>query len=250
METIIPKTSTVLKALFTADVTTIWRNRRASMIAIIIPTIILISWKGLVEKVGGAYTLSNSLCYGLIAIGLMGYSNSLARDRDKGIFQRLRVAPVPTWAIMISRIMVQLMMILIVTTVLYLVGYNYDKITLTPGGYALNYLTAIIGGAVYLALGQVIVGLVKSAETVNAVSRLVFLCFVVIGTFASIPGLLPKEIGEIMQWSPYGTVKTIMAAGMVPASWNMDDTNALLATLGYTIVFATIGIKNFKWDAK
>jgi ABC-2 type transport system permease protein len=250
MENTIPKTSTVLKALFRADVTTIWRNRRAAMIAIIIPAVILVSWKGMVDKVGGAYTLSNSLCYGLIAIGLMGYSNSLARDRDKGIFQRLRVAPVPTWAIMISRILVQLMMILIVTTVLYIIGYQYDKIKLTPGGYAFNYLTAIVGGAVYLALGQVIVALTKSAETVNAVSRLVFLCFVVIGTFASIPGLLPKEIGEIMQWSPYGTVKTIMAAGMVPSSWNTDDTNALLATLGYTIVFATIGIKNFKWETK
>jgi len=78
----------------------------------------------------------------------------------------------------------------------------------------------------------------------------VFLCFVVIGTLASIPGLLPQNIADIMKWSPYGTVKTIMAAGMVPNSWNTADTNALLVTIGYTLVFATIGIQKFKWDTK
>jgi len=146
--------------------------------------------------------------------------------------------------------MVQLVMILIVTTVLYIVGYKYQNIHLTAGGYALNYITAIIGASVYLALGQVIVALTKNSETVNAVSRLVFLCFVVIGTLASIPGFLPDQIADVMKWSPYGTVKIIMAAGMVPNSWNMNDTNALLVTVGYTLVFATIGIKNFKWETK
>lgn len=250
METIIPKTSTVLKALFTADVTTIWRNRRAAMIAIIIPVIILVTSKGMISMQGGPYTLANSLGYGLIAIGLMGYSNSLARDRDKGIFQRLRVAPVPTWAIMISRLAVQLMMIIIITTAIFIVGYDYDKILLTPAGYGFTYFTAIAGGAVYLALGQLIVGLTKNAETVNATSRLVFLCFVVIGTLASIPGLLPQSIADFMHWSPYGTVKTILAASMVPGLWNVADTQALLVTIGYTLVFASVGIKNFKWDIK
>jgi ABC-2 type transport system permease protein len=250
METIIPKNSTVLKALFRADITTIWRNRRAAMVAIIIPVIILLTSGKTIEIYGGAYVLSNSLCYGLIAIGLMGYSNSLARDRDKGIFQRLRVAPVPTWAIMISRLMVQLVMILIVTSVLYIVGYKYQNIKLTAAGYALNYITAIISASVYLALGQVIVALTKNSETVNAVSRLVFLCFVVIGTFASIPNFLPDQIAEIMRWSPYGTVKILMAAGMVPGAWNMDATYSLLITLVYISVFATIGIRKFKWDTK
>jgi ABC-2 type transport system permease protein len=63
-------------------------------------------------------------------------------------------------------------------------------------------------------------------------------------------GILGDAIEKMTQWSPYGTVKTIMAVGMVPGSWTMDTTYALLATIGYTIVFATIGIKNFRWDIK
>lgn len=248
-ETIIPKTSTAFAALLKADFTTLWRNRRAVVMVFLVPIVILVSWKDLVAKMGAAFALSNSLTYGLIAIGLMGYTNSIARDRDKGIFQRLRVAPAPNWTIMISRIFVQLSMIALVTTAIFIVGYDYDKITLTPAGYAFTYLTAIVGGAVYLALGQVIVGLIKNPETVNSTSRLVYFTFVIVGMFGGL-GMLGKQVEQITQWSPYGTVQTIMANGMVPGSWTMDTTNALLVTLGYTLVFAVIGIKNFKWNTK
>jgi len=249
METIIPKTSTVFSALLRADLTTQWRNRRGAILSLMVPVIILISWKGYIAKIGGPATLANSLCYGLLSLGLMGYSNSIARDRDKGIFQRLRVAPLPSWAIMVSRLSVQLIMIMIITTAIFIVGFNVDKISLSPAGYLVTYFTAAVGGAVYLALGQAIVGLTKNAETVNSASRLVFLAFMLIGTFGGL-GALGPEIQEITHWTPYGTVETIMAAGMAPAKWDTNATNALLVTLGYIVVFATVGIKKFKWESK
>ncbi len=100
----------------------------------------------------------------------------------------------------------------------------------------LAIFTAIIGGAVYLSLGQVIVGLIKSPETVNSTSRLVYFSFIIVGMFGGM-GILGKQIELITQWSPYATVKTIMAAGMVPTNWNIDATYALLATIGYRLVF-------------
>ncbi len=248
-ETIIPKTSTVLAALLKADFTTVWRNRRAVVMVFLVPLVIIVSFKDLVKTAGGPFVLSDSLAYGLIAIGLMGYTNSIARDRDKGIFQRLRVAPASNWTIMMSRLFVQLTMIIVVTTVIFIVGFDYDKISLTATGYLLTYFTAIIGGAVYLALGQVIVGLIKNPETVNSTSRLIYFTFVIVGMFGG-TGRLGPQMQQLTQWSPYGTVQTIMAGGMVPGSWTMDTTNALLVTLGYTVVFAVIGIKNFKWNTK
>jgi ABC-2 type transport system permease protein len=135
MHTAIPSTSAVLSSLLRAVFTTQWRNRRSVMLVVLVPIVILISWKGLVEKFGGTFVLSNCITIGLNAIGLMGYSNAIARDRDKGVFQRLRVAPIPSWSIMMSRLLVQLAMILIVTTAIFVVGNNYDKISLSPSGY-------------------------------------------------------------------------------------------------------------------
>src|SRR6185436_11555956 len=136
METI-PKTSTALSSLLRADLVTQWRNRRSFILLLLVPIIILISWKGIIEKFGGPFALSTCITIGLVAIGLMGYSNSVARDRDKGIFQRLRVAPLPAWCIIVSRLAVQLLMILLVTTAVFFAGYYFDKISIPGPGYVL-----------------------------------------------------------------------------------------------------------------
>jgi len=245
----IPSSATVYSALLRADLTVQWRNRRASLLVILVPTVILISWKGLIEKFGGAFVLSNCMTVNLIAIGLMGYTNAIARDRDKGIFQRLRVAPTSAWSIMLSRLTVQLLMIVLNTTILFLVGYNLDHIAMTPGGYAFGYLTAILGGAVYLSLGQTIVGLIKNPETVNVATRLVYFIFIMTGMFGEL-GMLGKEIQAAVKWSPYGTVNRIVSHSLVPATWDHDSTIALLATIGYTLLFTLLGIRWFKWNSR
>lgn len=249
MQTTIPSTRSVLSSLLRADFTTQWRNRRSVILVVLVPLVILISWKSLVPKFGGTFVLSNCITIGLNAIGLMGYTNSVARDRDKGIFQRLRVAPLPSWSIMASRLIVQLAMIMIVTVTIFLAGKNYDKIALASTGYLLGLMAAFVGGAVYLALGQAIVGLIKNPETVNAVSRLVYFAFIMIGMFGEL-GMLGKELGEAVKWSPYGAVKRLLAGSMIPETWNHETTISLLLTLGYAVVFTVLGIKWFKWNTK
>ena len=219
------------------------------MLVLFVPVIILISWKDIIDKMGGAFALSACITIGLMAIGLMGYSNSIARDRDKGVFQRLRVAPVASWTIMASRLSVQLMMIMLVTIIVFVTGYSIDHITLSPIGYVLTFFTAIVGGAVYLGMGQVIVGLIKNPETVNSTTRLVYFVFIMVGMFGEF-GILGEQMKKIAVWSPYGTVKHVLAAGMEPQKWNNDTSIALLLTIGYAMVFSIIGIRKFKWNTK
>ena len=63
-------------------------------------------------------------------------------------------------------------------------------------------------------------------------------------------GVLGDKFKKAVDWTPYGTVKTILASSLEPAKWDNHTTVALLLTLGYTIVFATLGIKWFKWSTK
>lgn len=249
METIVPKTSEALTALLRADFITQWRNRRSSVLVLLVPVIILISWKGIIDKMGGPFALSSCITIGLTAIGLMGYSNAIARDRDKGVFQRLRVTPVPTWFIMVSRLTVQMVMIILVTAIVFLAGHYIDGITISAAGYALTFITAIVGGAVYLGLGQMIAGLLKNAETVNSTTRLVYFLFIMVGMFGDL-GVLGNAVKNIVQWSPYGTVKDILSVSMEPSKWSNHTSVALLVTIIYAIVFSYFGIKNFKWNSK
>ncbi|HVB04408.1 MAG TPA: ABC transporter permease [Chitinophagaceae bacterium] len=246
MQNSIPSWSNVMRTLLRADFTTQWRNRRAAIIMLITPVIILFSWKSLVAKLGGSYVLSTCITIGLMGIGLMGYSNSIARDRDKGIFQRLRVAPIYPVSIMSSRLLVQWVMILLSTSIVFFAGAKFDHINLTPAAYALGFIAALVGGTVYLGLGQAIVGLIKNAETVNSTTRLVYFVFILVGIFADL-GALGQELDNAVKWSPYGTVKQMLNASLQPSLWNQQTSIALLVTLGYALVFSTLGIKRFTW---
>lgn len=239
-----------MRTLLRADFTTQWRNRRSVILVLLVPVIILITWKPLIEKFGGAGVMSICITIGLIAIGLMGYSNTIARDRDKGIFQRLRVAPAPTWCIMVSRLIVQLAMILLLVILVFIVGYQYDGIALSTGAYLGGALTALVGGSVYLSLGQLIVGRVKSPESVNSATRLVYFLFIMVGMLSGFISEKYTIVNDIVNWSPYGTVRVIVGAGLSPQTWTATTTKELLATFGYIVVFATLGIKWFKWDSK
>jgi ABC-2 type transport system permease protein len=247
METIIPKSKDAFLSLLRADLKTQWRNRRSVVMSLLVPLVILISWKGLIATFGGAFVFSISLTIGLASIGLMGYAISVARDRDKGIFQRLRVTPMPASFIMMSRLSVQLGMIALLTIAVFIIGYQVDKISLTPSGYILTFITAFLGGALYLGFGQMIVGLIKNSETVNSGTRLVYIAFIMLGMFGELSSNI--QFKTIIHWSPFGTVKTILAAAMQPASWNNDATFALLATIGYALIFSFLGIKWFRWNS-
>lgn len=214
-----------------------------------VPVIILYTWKSLISVIGVANVFANAITIGLVAIGLMGYSNSIARDREKGVFQRLRVAPVPRWSIMGSRLLVQLLMILLIVLCVFIGGYYFDHVTLDVSGYIITVFTALLSGAVYLSIGQLIVGSLKNPETVNATSRLVYFLFIIVGMMGQFMDHYPW-LTRTVRWSPYGVVKDILAAGMNIGHWSQDNTLSLLATIGYTIVFAVIGIRNFKWSTK
>ena len=245
----ITKTPTVLVALLKADFIVLWRNRRANMMSILMPLIIVFSWKGFIPQFGGAFVLANGITLGIIAIGLMGYANAVARDRDKGVFQRLRVSPLPLWTIMASRLLVQLSMILLLTIVVFIAGYQLDGILMPAAGYLVTFFVSLVGGALYLSLGQAIVGRVQTPETVSSTTRLIYLAFIMTGMLGQFD-YFGIDFKKIVDWSPYGTVKTILAYSFEPSKWNLQATGALMLTMAYTIVFATLSIKWFRWSGK
>jgi len=247
MEQTLPSRTQLLAALLKADFRIQWRNRRASLMTVLVPIIVLISWGSIVETMGGPFAMSSAITIGLVAVGLMGFTNATARSRERGIFQRLRATPAGTFEIMASRVIVQLVQMAAISVILFIAAYFIDHIVLSAAGYILGTLVSVLCGAVFLALGLLIVGLISNAETVNAVSRLIYIALVIVGAIGEL-GVIGTTVKEIVLWSPYGSVKTLLLASMAPSLWNMTDTYALLASIAYFVVFTAVGIRLFRWE--
>ena len=98
-----PPLRLVLSSLLRADFLVFLKHRRALIISMILPLFVLVSTSGnkATDKFGGAeFVIGLAISYGLLSTALIGYALTVARDREKGVFQRLRVTPAPTWTIM------------------------------------------------------------------------------------------------------------------------------------------------------
>lgn len=249
----VPSWPASLKVLLRADGTAQLRTSQSLVLTFALPLILLVA-TGLGKNsaaLGGAqFRISLALTVGLVSIGTVGYSLAIARDRDAGVFQRLRVTPASTWAIMGSRWIVQLGAVLVMAVVVLLVAGLSLGVRLEPQEYLLTVLVALLGSAVFLSIGQAIVGLIASADTLNAAGRLLYVPLIGLSLFGN-TDRLGTTVEMVSRWSPGGCLETLLAAAMGSTGWTDDQVwGALVASLGYTVVFAGVGIRWFRWVSR
>lgn len=248
MQIKIPSITQSLSAFLRTDFTVQLRQGKSPFMATILAVIILVTWKNLAHNNDNpAILLAACITIVQLGIGLMGYPNIIARDREKGVFQRLRVAPVHTWTIMLSRLIVQASVLALTTSIVLLFAYFINKFSLSIINYALTILASVVCGSVFLGIGQILAGFIKSADTLNSAGRFIYFPLAFGGALAEM-NILGSTTKIIVHWSPYGTVQSVLQAALNSSGWNEQVYIAFALTMTYALIFAIIGIKWFKWN--
>jgi ABC-2 type transport system permease protein len=206
-----------LKVLLRADFTVQLRSYRSLFLSFALPIVVLLitsSGSKRAAKLGGPFVVVQlALTVGLVSVGTIGYSMSVARDRDKGIFQRLRVTPAPTWTVMGSRWIVQVTAVLVMSVVVLVAAAVIEGLVLSAAGYVVTVIVALLGSALFLSIGQAIVGLIPNADTLNAAGRLLYLPLIGLSLFGQ-SDVLGTAFEVVSRWSPGGCLETLLSAAM------------------------------------
>lgn len=248
----VPDSRVIMRSLFRADLIVLIRNRRSLILSVLLPLLILVTTSAQKAKanLGGSLLIVGlAITYGLMATSMLGYALSVARDRDNGVFQRLRVTPARTWMIMSSRLGVQVVANLVIALIVLIVSTSIHDVTLNVTQYLLVLAVSILGGAVFLSIGQALVGLVKSSDTVNAAGRIVFIGLFFLGLFG-LDGALGATFESAARWSPVGVVMVLFSGVMNLSAWTANDSMSILVCLAYAVVFTAIGIRWFSWQSQ
>jgi ABC-2 type transport system permease protein len=241
-----------LKVLLRADATAQVRTPLSLVITFALPLILLVAsglGKNSAALGGPEFRVSVALTVGLVSIGTVGYSLAIARDRDTGVLQRLRVTPAPTWTIMVSRWIVQLGAVVVMAIVVLVVAAIFVHVTLPPQDYLFTVLVALLGSAVFLSIGQAIVGLIASADTLNSAGRLLYVPLIGLSLFGN-TDRLGTTVEVVSRWSPGGCLETLLSVAMGASAWSDQSWGALFASFGYTVLFGVIGIRWFRWVSR
>jgi ABC-2 type transport system permease protein len=247
-----PKISKILHSLMQADFVVLLKNKRSLILSIVTPLIILLA-TGAHSKAqailgGASFLIALAITIGLVSTSIFGYPINMSKDRENGVFQRLRVAPAPTWTIMFSRLLMQMLANMVISIVVLIVGQWRFNISFSIGEDILILLVSIIGGAIFLSIGQAIVGLIRSADTINATARIIYAVLILVGLLG-MSGVVGNTIKTISLWSPVGTIITVFLGAMHQTTWNSNASYSLLVCFGYILVFSYVGIKWFQWNA-
>src|SRR6266550_2555536 len=208
-----PTWSSSLKVLVRADSTAQLRTSLSLVLTFALPLILLVATglgKNSAVLGGPAFRISLALTVGLVSIGTVGYSMAIV--------------------------------VLVVAAV-------FVDITLRPQNYLFTVLVALLGSAVFLSIGQAIVGLIASADTLNAAGRLLYVPLIGLSLFGD-SDRLGTTVELVSRWSPGGCLETLLSAAMGATAWSGQSWGALFASFGYTVVFAVIGIRWFRWVAR
>ena len=246
-----PSMGVIWTSLLNADARVQVRNVQALLVSLALPVVLMyvlgIGRRGAIFP--PTSRLAIAILVGITSVAILGYTMTVARDRETGVFQRLRVTPAPTSAIMGSRLAIQVLSILVMTVVLFIAAAVLLNLRLSPGAYLLTLAVSMLGAAMFLGVGQAVVGLMKSYDTLNAIGRLIFIPLVALGIFSHV-SVFGSTLETIAQWSPGGVLITMLAGALEPSTWSSDTWWAVLVSLAYTIVFAALGIRWFQWEAR
>ncbi len=239
-----------LRPLLQADLLILLKNRRVVVVSVLLPMLILfVSAQKSQSGRGSSALVVLAITLGLLSLSLIGYSSGVARDRERGVFQRLRVTPAPTWTIMVSRLLVQVVVGLLIAVLVLIVGSRIGHISLDAREYLCTVLVSMLACAVFLSIGQALVGLVKSAAMVHSLGTVLFVALALSGLWG-FAGTMGTGFQAYARWTPVGTVIAVFQGAVHQAAWNGDTTLSLLVCFAYIAVCLTAGIKWFKWDSR
>jgi ABC-2 type transport system permease protein len=178
---------------------------------------------------------------------LFGVGFVIVRYRKNGVLKRLRASPLTAFEFLSAQIVSRMLMILTVTTIVYigtdlLVGFTMH------GSYWLLLLILILGALSLISVGLLIAARMRSEEAANGVLNLLSWPMMLLsGVWFSLEGSHPW-VQHLSQLLPLTHMVGAARAVMLEGAGFFDVWPHLLVMALFSLVFILLGAKTFRWE--
>jgi ABC-2 type transport system permease protein len=192
------------------------------------------------------YYVPGFVAYGVMSACFVSLAVVLVNRREEGLLKRLRLSPLPAWALLGAIFISTLLVALVEVIVLLAVGRFGFSVHL-PDNIGAFVIALVVGGLSFTALGAAISTLIPNPDAAAPVTNVVF--FVLL--FLS--GLwFPIKAGSgLAQFSSYFPIRHFIVAVFAPfntepgaSAWAWHD---LLVVAIWGVVAAAFAVWRFKW---
>jgi ABC-2 type transport system permease protein len=252
----------VVVTLTRAQLRTALRNRRAVVLGIVLPLVLLIAFNSIFTKHGertsvagatvpaAAYFTGAMLAYAILVSGFIQLTISLVTQRETGQLKRLRGTPVPTWAF-IAAVLLRITLVIAAAAVMLVVfadlGYGV-AVGAAAAGELVLYV--VLGALAMSSLGIAAASLLPDVDSASAALPLVALVLSLIsGIFVPVDQL-PSGIADAARVFPLAH----LAEGLQSALGTSGDTGLhggdLRALCLWGVIGAVFAARRFTWTPR
>ncbi|HUY10430.1 MAG TPA: ABC transporter permease [Candidatus Dormibacteraeota bacterium] len=169
---------------------------------------------------------------------------TLVRDREIGWLRRISTTPVHPSRLLGAQLIVDLVLAA-VAAVIILVGGTaiFDaRLTVSIPFFILSIALAV---AEIFSLGLVVVALVRTQIQASLVGGVLFFALLFLSGLWVQPVLVSQPLRDVLWYSPSGAaVRALLYSGLGAR----PPLTTLLSLAGYTLVFAFVAIRYFRWE--
>lgn len=226
-----------------------FRNRMALLYGYLFPLIFLVAFWVLYrhEKVPLLRHMGELLTVAVLGGACFGLPTTLVSERERGVWRRYRLSPVPTWAIVASTVVARYVVILTAGLLQIAVAL---AIGMTFPAHPLDlWLAFTLVSFAFIGLGLVIATLADNVPAVQALGQCIFLPMLIIGGVAVPLASLPLWAQHVSAFFP-GRYAVEAIQACVSGRGFAGARFSLLALALVGVAGCVAGAKLFRWDAQ
>jgi len=226
-----------------------FRNRLALLYGYLFPLIFLVAFWVLYrhERVPLLRHMGELLTVAVLGGACFGLPTTLVSERERGVWRRYRLAPVPVWVVITSTVVARYLIIL-TAGLLQLVAALALGMTLPEHPFSLWLAFSLVAFA-FIGLGLVIATLADNVPAVQALGQCIFLPMLIIGGVAVRLAALPEWAQHVSAFFP-GRYAVEAIQGCVTGPGLPGLRFSVLALVLTGAAGCVAGARLFRWDAQ
>lgn len=189
---------------------------------------------------GSLILMVSMAAYGALAASMMSTSVPWAQERQSGWLRQLQITPLPSWSIIVTKLITSLLLVLPSLVLVCLAAVLTQGVSLRAWQWAALFPIMWIGTVPFAALG-LIIGSLLSADSAQPVAMICMLGLSFIGGLLIPVEVMSATVKSVAQVTPsfsYADMGWHLVAGTAPPLRDVATILVWAAVLGTAAVFA------------
>ena len=200
------------------------RNKSALVGNLIFPIGLLLLFGALYrDRDAGATTVAAWFMAGvmvqtIMTSGFAGDAAWLTTARDRGILQRIRATPLPPAVLVGAYVMVRLLLVVAQCTLIAVVAMMVFGVRIEWRELAQAFAVVLLGGSVFLVMGQAIAAVAPNANASGVIANLLFFPLLFLSDLVVTATSLPTRLADITRWNPAYMLVDLLRPALLPVT--------------------------------